>query len=143
MAVLRFSYGAVVFSVIARLGGVDPRVEGVSGPGCRTYTETTDGQEAGVESLESGSGQSVPISVGRSQQGGLDPASWIPVGERGTGEPGVSVESFSSEVPDVPEFEKDLPMLRAGGTGQGCTYIAVAEPAPYEAMAWTDDGDGD
>ncbi|GAA3666191.1 hypothetical protein GCM10023081_01250 [Arthrobacter ginkgonis] len=96
-----------------------------------------------MESLESGSGQPVSIHVDRLQQVGTDPASWVPSSERGAAQPGVYVESFTTEVPDVPEFEKSLPMLRAGGTGQGCTYMGVAEPAPSAPMTWDCDGDGD
>ena len=96
-----------------------------------------------MESLESGSGQPVSIHVDHMRQAGVDPGSWIPSTEGGAGEPGVYVESFATELPDVPEFEKDLPMLRAGGTGQGYTYIGVAEPAPYDALTWACDGDGD
>ena len=94
-----------------------------------------------MESLESGNGQPVSIYVDRIQRVGTDPAFWIQSSERGAAQPGVYVESFFSEVPDVPEFEKSLLMLRAGGTGQGCTYIGVAEPAPSAAMTWDCDGD--
>ena len=94
-----------------------------------------------MDSLESGNGQPVSIYVDRMQQVGIDPASWVPSRECGAGEPGVYVESFTTELPDVPEFEKGLPLLRSGGTGQGCTYLGVAEPAPSAAMAWDCDGD--
>lgn len=96
-----------------------------------------------MASPESGSGQPVSIYVDRMQQVGIDPASWVPSTECGAAQPGVYVESFASEVPDVPEFEKGLPMLRAGGTGQGCTYIGVAEPAPSAPTTWDCDADGD
>jgi hypothetical protein len=96
-----------------------------------------------VESLESDSGRPISIHVDRLQQVGVDPASWIASSECGSGEPGVYVESFAAEVPDVPEFEKSLPMLRAGGTGQTGTYMGVVEPGPYAAMTWACDGDGD
>ncbi|GER23252.1 hypothetical protein NCCP1664_17480 [Zafaria cholistanensis] len=95
-----------------------------------------------MESLESGGRQAIPIHVDRAQQAGLDPASWILPRESSAGEPGVPVESFAAEVPGVPEFEKGLPMLRAGGSGQGCTYIGVAEPAPPGPVMWDSDGDG-
>lgn len=94
-----------------------------------------------MESPESGSRPPVPVYVDHVQQMGAESASWIPPNVGGAGEPGVYMKSFIAEVPDLPEFEKNLPMLRAGGTGQA--YAGEAQPEPYAATTWACDGDGD
>lgn len=93
-----------------------------------------------MEPFEGDVGQPGPVHVVRVQHGG-DAACWSPPSEAPAGGPGVYVESFATDVPDAPEFEKDLPMLRAGGTGQA--FLGEAQPAPHVGMSWLCDGDGD
>ena len=51
------------------------------------------------------------------------------------------VESFATDVPDAPDFEVELSMLRAEGTGQA--LVGEAQSAPHFGLSWPCDGDGD
>jgi hypothetical protein len=85
-------------------------------------------------------GPPVPVHVVRVRHGG-DAACWGPSGEARAGGAGVYVESFATDVPDAPDFEVELPMLRAGGTGQA--FVGEAQSAPHVGLSWPCDGDGD
>lgn len=92
-----------------------------------------------MDALENDGGQPMPVDVVRVQQNGAHPTSWPPSSEVGAGDPGVYVESFATDVPDVHEFEKGLPLLRAGGTGQAVT--GEAQPLQDLGTSWACDGD--
>lgn len=85
----------------------------------------------------SGADDEVPVRMVSVHPPGTGPTSWFPDGFRPIAE-GSEVELFAT---DVPDFERELPLLRADGTVQA--YVAVTEPLPDLGDSGACDGDGD
>jgi hypothetical protein len=88
----------------------------------------------------SGPDDEVPVHMVSVQPPATGPSVWLPDGPRPIGQ-GVETEFLAGDLPDLPEFERELPSLRAGGTGQA--HVGVAEPVPDLGEFGTCDGDGD
>lgn len=94
-----------------------------------------------MESTHGAANWLLPVRVVATQPSPADPGAWFHLIECSAGGPSADASSLATELSDARKFQTDLPMVRAGGSGQALATVGELRAGTSAFGACDVDGD--